>query len=172
MKTLKRWFLVSLVLVICILGFAIWYANTIFAARTQTLVLAGQRVLDSTILQTIQTGEIYTGGPTEYVFFGKDSLGRDVWAFATAHSTYAELAANGLQRDKILSIAKQSPVDIVQVIHALPGLIDPHVQTQFSKVAQSKLVWEVYGKDQNGHGKYAYFDFYTGKLLWTYVLHN
>jgi uncharacterized protein YpmB len=170
----KKWLLTIVLLIVIMLSLALWYMNQLIHQTTFDMLRAGQKVLNTTVMNSIEKGYKYTGGPTEYVFFGKDAANRNVWSFISedGKQIYCELEGNGYPLNKIEKIAQQSPVTITHIIHAMPGMTDPSVTTEFSKKTNNKLVWEIYGKDTNGQLKYAYYDFYTGKLLWSYNLHS
>jgi uncharacterized protein YpmB len=170
----KKWILFISVLIVILSSLVLFWMNQLVEAHSGELVKAGQKALNETVMQSIERGYIYTGGPTEYVFYGKDAAARPVWVFVNRDTgqLYAELESNGYSQNKIEQIAKQPPLSMIQVLHAIPGMIDPHVTTEFSKRTTNKLVWELYGTDAKGHQMYAYFDFYTGKLLWSYSLHS
>src|ERR1700730_17966799 len=144
--------------VVVITGSSIWYSNQLIDQRQTDLIKAGQKALNTTVLKSIQSGTIYTGGPTEYVFFGKNALDQPMIAFVTPTTTYAELASQGISQRKIIQQAQLSPVGMTQIQYISPGMIDPNMLTEFSKKTSHSLVWELYGKSEKGQMKYAYYD--------------
>ncbi|GAX89778.1 DUF5590 domain-containing protein [Effusibacillus lacus] len=149
---------------------AFFLIKEITHAQMPDLETAARLALDHSALNQVEGYEQYTGGPTCYVFLGKDKLGRSMMVFSTKErvlgSEYLDKGVTGsAAEDKA-----RKEAGLTEIIKTTPGLVDSLMKNPSAGKASGRFLWEVYGASPQGQKKYVYLDFYTGNVIATYVL--
>ncbi|MGZ4162954.1 MAG: hypothetical protein ACXVDB_02330 [Tumebacillaceae bacterium] len=186
---MKKYVWIGLLVLVLLAVGGVFVIDDIVGAQYTDAQPAAQVALDTTVLDKIDSGEPYTGGMNGFVFTGHDKLGRGLYVWTEGQKVVAmQYASAGLTKDKAIAAAKKpvlaktvtdsmkgkTPEQLVDVIHATPG---PVLSRMFSdegltefRTAESKYVWEVYGKLANGKYAYTYLDFKSGQVVWQFAL--
>ena len=160
----------SLLIVILLISGALFLLRELTYAQMPDLKVSARVALDNSAMAKINSVKPSAGSSESYVFLGQDKLGRALMVFATK-----DRVLGSEYQDKGLSVAKAEEkarqlIGYKEVSKLAPGILDP--ADALSEKASGKFVWEVYGINSNNRRQYAYLDFYTGDLLWTYTLNQ
>ncbi|MCL6547997.1 MAG: hypothetical protein K6T30_03710 [Alicyclobacillus sp.] len=162
MKTWKVWIWVGAAvagLAVFALLLALWNnLNSEWTVETQ----AAQLTLDHSPIDRIESHQVFTAAGVEEVFYGTDAFGRPWYAFV--HGTppvVSYLPAAEVETDREVR-AKAAQLGIRPLAVTI-GYLNGTAQAAFR--TQANVVWEVYGKDAEGHRVWAYFDAVSGRLI-------
>ncbi|MCX7568714.1 hypothetical protein OS242_01855 [Tumebacillus sp. DT12] len=182
---MKKYIGLSLVIVLLLLGGAVFAIREITYAQYTGAEISAQHALDTTPLAKIAEVTPYTGGFNGFLITGHDELGRDLYVWAADEKVVAtQYADQGMTREQAIEASKQ-PVwaerlvretmreqalqPVAEVVQALPGPVLANSKVEY-RTAPSRHVWEIYGRFANGTPGYTYLDFKTGQVLWQIAL--
>lgn len=154
MRRWKTWAVVSFVaLVIIFVALVIGAWNNI---SSEWLVerAAAQYALNHSPIDQIKRHEVFTANQAQEVFYGDDAFGTPWYVFVygdpfVLHSTAAAPLMTQKQADQAARAEHVTPIS------AYIGYLDASAAAIFRTT--SGVVWEVYGRDQNGQPTYVYF---------------
>ncbi|BCJ85438.1 hypothetical protein [Effusibacillus dendaii] len=154
---------------------AIVIIGTLFLLRQLTyaqmpdLQSAAQTAVDHSALFQIVSAEVYSNGPSCFVFTGTDKLGREMIVVSSKDRVLgSEYTDKGLKRSVLEDKARANGFQ--RIDRMTLGIVDPNGPNPFKSNGTTTLFWEIYGVNQQGKRQYSYLDFYTGNLLATYSL--
>jgi uncharacterized protein YpmB len=146
---------------------------------------SAQAALDTTPLQKVEDVTPITAGMNGFWITGPDKRGRQLYVWTEDEKVVANVYADtGLSKEAAIEKAKapvyakklvrdplpgQELQPVTEVVRALPAPVLPGSKTEY-RTAESKFVWEIYGKLANGHLGYTYLDFKSGEVLWQIAL--
>lgn len=125
-----------------------------------------QFALNHSSVDHILSHDTFTASDVEDVYYGIDAFSHPWYVFVwTNPLRSAQVPAGGVI--SLRAIEKQAISQGLQVITAKIGYLDNQTANTFHTT--SMVVWEAYGSI-DGKQAYYYYDGWTGKLLWKYVL--
>jgi len=186
-KEFKKYLWITGAILVILLTGGIFAVREIMYAQYTGAEAAAQMALDKTVLSKIESAEPYTGGMQGFLFSGSDEAGNAVYVWTEQEKVVAmQYADRGLTREAAIEKAKkpvwaadkflmrpamkeQKLLPMQEVVRLLPGPVLPNAQTEY-RLAESRYVWEIYGRFEGGIYGYTYLDFRSGDVLWQITL--